>query len=78
MASELVRPTGFEPATRCLEDAAQVVSRRGHAAVSRIRAGLLMAWLRLNVSGFRSVLARGWHCRTWIARPPLGLVCAGH
>ena len=24
-------------------------------------AGLLIAWLQLNVSGFRPVLARGWH-----------------
>src|SRR5262249_34894221 len=26
-----------------------------------IRAGSLVVWLRLNVSGFRPVLARGWH-----------------
>jgi len=26
-----------------------------------VRAGLLNFWLQLNVSGFRPVLARGWH-----------------
>jgi hypothetical protein len=26
-----------------------------------VRAGLLGIWLRLSVSGFRSVLARDWH-----------------
>ena len=26
-----------------------------------MRAGLLIVWLQLSVSGFRSVLARGWH-----------------
>jgi hypothetical protein len=26
-----------------------------------VRAGFLVAWLQLNVSGFCSVLARGWH-----------------
>src|SRR5262249_50688584 len=30
-------------------------------AAFQIRAGLLIVWLQLNVSGFRSVLARGWH-----------------
>jgi hypothetical protein len=25
------------------------------------RAGLLIVWLRLNVSGFRSILPPGWH-----------------
>jgi len=33
----------------------------GQAAASLVEAGLLIAWLRLSVSGFRSVLARGWH-----------------
>jgi hypothetical protein len=33
----------------------------GQAAVFLIRAGLLVVWLQLNVSGFRPVLARGWH-----------------
>jgi len=33
----------------------------GQAAVFLIRAGLLIVWLQLNVSGFRPVLARGWH-----------------
>jgi hypothetical protein len=33
----------------------------GQPAVSLVRASLLIAWLRLNVSGFRPVLARGWH-----------------
>jgi hypothetical protein len=36
------------------------LSRRSTAAFL-IRAGLLVIWLQLNVSGFRSVLARGWH-----------------
>jgi hypothetical protein len=27
----------------------------------RNRAGSLVVWLQLNVSGFRSVLAHGWH-----------------
>jgi hypothetical protein len=26
-----------------------------------VRAGFVVPWLRLDVSGFRSVLARGWH-----------------
>jgi hypothetical protein len=26
-----------------------------------MRAGLLVVWLQLNVSGFRLALARGWH-----------------
>lgn len=30
-------------------------------AVFLVRAGLLIVWLQLNVSGFRPVLARGWH-----------------
>jgi uncharacterized membrane protein YgdD (TMEM256/DUF423 family) len=30
-------------------------------AVFLVRAGLLVAWLPLDVSGFRSVLAREWH-----------------
>jgi hypothetical protein len=34
---------------------------RGQPAVSLVTAGLLVAWLQLNVSGFRLVLARGWH-----------------
>ncbi len=33
----------------------------GQPAVSLVRAGLLIIWLQLNVSGFRLVLARGWH-----------------
>ncbi len=36
----------------------------GQPAVSLVRAGLLIAWLRLNVSGFRPVLARAWHGRS--------------
>lgn len=40
--------------------------RRSFHAVSQpavflVRAGLLIVWLQLNVSGFRPVLARGWH-----------------
>jgi hypothetical protein len=30
-------------------------------AVFLVRAGSLIVWLQLNVSGFRPVLARGWH-----------------
>jgi hypothetical protein len=33
----------------------------GQPATFLIRAGLLIFWLQLNVSGFRPVLARGWH-----------------
>lgn len=33
----------------------------GQPAASLVRAGLLIVWLQLNVSGFRFVLARGWH-----------------
>ena len=33
----------------------------GQTAVFLVGAGLLIAWLRLNVSGFGPVLARGWH-----------------
>jgi len=33
----------------------------GQPAAFLIRAGLLIFWLQLNVSGFRPVLARGWH-----------------
>ena len=33
----------------------------GQAVAFLIRAGLLVVWLQLNVSGFRLVLARGWH-----------------
>ena len=55
--SWLARPAGFEPATAAQE----VVSRRGQAAAFLIRAGLLVVWLQLNVSGFRLVLARSWH-----------------
>ena len=31
------------------------------AAAFLMRAGLLIIWLHLNVSGLRLVLARGWH-----------------
>jgi hypothetical protein len=34
---------------------------RGQPASFLIRAGLLVVWLQLNVSGFRPVLARMWH-----------------
>ncbi len=33
----------------------------GQPAARLIRAGLLIAWLQLNVPGSRPVLARGWH-----------------
>lgn len=33
----------------------------GQAAASLVRAGLLVVWLQLSVSGFRPVLACGWH-----------------
>jgi hypothetical protein len=33
----------------------------GQPAVSLVKAGLLIVWLQLNVSGFRPVLACGWH-----------------
>ena len=38
-------------------------SFRGHLSTAAFlaRAGLLGVWLRLDVSGFRPVLARGWH-----------------
>jgi hypothetical protein len=45
---------GDLPLTRSFHD------RRSTAAFL-VRAGLLIAWLQLNVSGFRLVLARGWH-----------------
>jgi hypothetical protein len=34
---------------------------RRPTATFLVRAGLLIVWLHLNVSGFRLVLARGWH-----------------
>jgi hypothetical protein len=41
------------------------------AAAFLIRAGLLVVWLQLNVSGFRPVLARTWHGRpSWGSIPP--------
>jgi hypothetical protein len=35
----------------------------GQPSAFLIRAGLLIVWLRLGVSSFRPVLARGWHAR---------------
>ena len=40
-------------------------------AVSLVMLGLLVAWLPLDVSGFRLVLARGWHGATPL-RPECG------
>jgi hypothetical protein len=37
------------------------VSRRGSTCYLHVRAALLIVWLQLDVSGFRLVLARGWH-----------------
>ena len=41
------------------------LTRSFHLLVStaafQVRAGFVVPWLRLDVSGFRSVLARGWH-----------------
>jgi hypothetical protein len=34
---------------------------RWPTAASRVRAGFLVVWLQLSVSGFRLVLARSWH-----------------
>jgi hypothetical protein len=42
----------------------------GSTAALLVGAGLLVSWLQLNVSGFRLVLARGWHG----ARPSFQLV----
>jgi hypothetical protein len=52
-----------------------------------VRAGFLVSWLLLDVRGFRSVLARGWHgqLERWLRRvcdgaqtaPPLTLIFQG-
>src|SRR5215813_10136326 len=42
-----------------------------------IRAGLLIVWLQLNVSGLRSVLARGWHGACLSMRTTGGVVGQG-
>ena len=40
----------------------------GQPAAFLIRAGLLIFWLQLNVSGFRPVLARGWKASRFLSK----------
>jgi hypothetical protein len=53
------------PMTKAVRQRDQLLrsSFRGQrpTAAFLVRAGLLVVWLQRNVSGFRSVLARGWH-----------------
>lgn len=58
-------------------DCLGVVSCSGSCCCFLVRAGLLVVWLRLNVSGCCPVLARGWHAARPSMRTPGGEVAGG-
>ncbi len=61
--NEVRHQSSLRSTNRCAPLVKRPFHAGGQPAVSLVRAGLLIAWLQLNVSGFCSVLARGGHAR---------------